>query len=301
MFDVARISSKHKSLEPIADEAAAIIRREVEHRDSIGLPSVVHGDADSNDVRNEAFPYRRGVLKKFAASTLFLEIKPSKSLQSTLELVAMLAAGSAMLFAVMVAVLSSRTWATFSLPWMVAAVVAYMFKDRLKEWMRRLGAKKLDPVLPDRRFILRDNDGESLGAINERHKFIDDKQLEESIRRSRVYDTMSAIEREHVPETIQRYSQRLNLKSLDSDRRIVGIYRYNVNRYTRRMDEPADRLWYLDDNETPQSVRTAQVYHVHLVLRVTNRNKKGVPATIRTFRLVMTRKGILRIEPVYGS
>lgn len=282
----------------VADRAARLIRSETDYRASLGLPSRVSPDAD--DRANEAYQYRHGVLKKFIASALFLNLQRSRFAKRATEIIAAVAAGLAMTFAVGVAVLSIRyaQWSIYSTQWIVAAVVAYIFKDRIKEWLRTLGSRQLSRWLADRRGILRDQSlGRRIGTVSETHRYVEPDRLERAVRDIRLSDPLAHLELERGEERIMCYTREIELNGDDAPQQaLTDILRYDFDRYTGRMDDPLAPVSVLAEDGVPREVMTPRVYRVGLVLHIADLSRTSPSSTLAFIRVVLTRRGIRRLE-----
>jgi hypothetical protein len=281
----------------LAAHARTLIRMELDHRSELNLPSHVSPDAD--EASNEAYQYRRGVLKKFTASALFLNIQTSRARSRAGDFIAAVAAGLAMGFALTVAVVSTRyaSWSTYSMQWIVAAVVAYMFKDRIKDWVRRLGSRQLSRWLSDYRGILREEGVRGrVGTVCETHHYVHMDQLERGIRNIRMAEPFSRLEQEYAPEWVMCYTRDIRLRGRRVEVPVTDILRYDFGRYTKQMDDPKHPVPVIMPDDRISTVLTPRIYRVNLVLRITDL-AQGDDSTVHAFvRVILTSKGIRRVE-----
>jgi hypothetical protein len=280
------------------------VGEETAYRGRQGYPSHVAPARD--DAANEAYSYRHGVLKKVAASSLFMVVRPSKAAKRAMEIVAAVSAGLAMLFAVAVAVASARkmNWGLYSTQWIVVAVVAYMFKDRIKEWCRKLGYNQLTRFLSDRRTVLRDPDGgQSIGAINETAHYVSEDKVPNDVLALRSSSPFSLLELEHAEEYVLRYARDISLTRVgrgNGTGLVNDILRYDFGRFLRRMDDPREPVAVLARNGGVDHVPAPRVYHVYLVLCLRDLSGRSGPPLRQAFCVVLTREGIRRLEAGCG-
>ena len=135
----------------VYDDAATDARlihidAETVHRESCQQPSIPKEGSD-----NEEYLYRESVLKKIMASILFLRTSVKREGVFLEQMLFGLAAGLAMAFATFIAFYSRTVVAIkdFSLGFFVVLVVAYMFKDRIKDISRSYLSSKLRERLCD--------------------------------------------------------------------------------------------------------------------------------------------------------
>ena len=100
--------------------------------------------------RQQGYVYRKGALKKFMSSVLFLEAaSAAPRVEASPNSSPGIAAGVAMLFSTVAAIWSQSAYGVNSFPFVVAMVIAYVFKDRIKEWLRTYFSAKLTRRLYD--------------------------------------------------------------------------------------------------------------------------------------------------------
>ena len=105
----------------------------------------------------ELLIYRENLLKKWSQSAMYLSVTGSRTPARIGQIIAGSAAAVAMAFAVTATILTNRFFPANSTAWALAAVIAYIFKDRIKEVLRS-GLKTLFPgKIPDRMTILKDS------------------------------------------------------------------------------------------------------------------------------------------------
>lgn len=282
--------------ELLADLAVA----SYQHRRARGYPSFVNEDAE-----NEVLTHRRRVLKRTVASSLYLDLlheRPGRYLQ---DVIGMVAAAAAMLFAVYVTIEAQEAWPDFGGPFIAVAVVSYMIKDRIKEWGKRYLAKPLRRFLPDHVVKVVDSEGREVGECRETFALVGHSELDADIIRLRHIDHPTASAEAGRPETVFHYAKDVVLSSSGLSAQLPGIealsdiIRFNLGRLRRRMDNPYEdyRLVHPERREL-MSVPCARVYHVNIVLKVTS--GRGQSATVETerARVIVDQRGIKRIETV---
>lgn len=282
--------------ESLADLAVA----SYQHRRARGYPSFVNEDAE-----NETLTHRRRVLKRTVASSLYLDLlqeRPGRYLQ---DVIGMVAAAAAMLFAVYVTIRAQEAWPDFGGPFIAVAVVSYMIKDRIKEWGKRYLAKPVRRFMPDHVVKVVDSDGREVGECRETFELVDPSELDADIIRLRHIDHPGASAEAGRPETVVHYAKDVVLSSRGLAAQLPGIealsdiIRFNLGRLRRRMDNPYEeyRLVHPERREL-MSVPCARVYHVNIVLKVTSGRGKGASVETERARVIVDQRGIKRIETV---
>src|SRR5262249_37449670 len=147
----------------------AMLLAERKHRQGAGYASVLRPNGS-----HDHYVYRRGLLKKFVSSVLFLEISKEKEGQRVGDAIAATAAGGAMLVATALSIMSQRYYGVNSLPFVLAIVASYMLKDRIKDWLKLYFSSKMTHWLADYDVRIRDPEtGVVLGNCREAFAFID--------------------------------------------------------------------------------------------------------------------------------
>ncbi len=271
------------------------------YRRSRGFPSYVVPEDE-----NESLPYRRHILKRIVSSVLYLDIRQAESGVVMTNVVGMVAAGLAMLFAVLVTLWAQLRFDMFSTTFVFAAVVSYMLKDRIKEWGKQRLGRLFARWIPDKRLEVRDQTtGEVLGECRETVTIFDATRVDPSVRQLRHVDHQGKAATDGRPETVIRYHKQVSLSSEALQKRLHGvdglndIIRFNLSHLRDRMDEPYE-LHTIVDPETRQLVtmRCARVYHVNLVLRFTRSRGDSVEVETERVRVILDQRGIKRVEPV---
>jgi hypothetical protein len=260
-----------------------------------GYPSFVLPDDD-----NESLPHRRHVLKRIMSSVLYLDIRRAESGVVVTNVTGMVAAGLAMLFAVVVAVFMQPLMASFSVTFIALAVLSYILKDRIKEWGKQRLGSFFSRWLPDKRLEVRDQTtGEVLGECRESVSIQDATKVEALVRELRHIDHQGRA------ATVIRYHKQVTLSSDALQQRIAGvdglndIIRFNLSHLRDRMDEPYEMHTIVDpDTLELHHVKCARVYHVNLVMRFTKGHGKEAKVETERVRVVLDQRGIKRIEAV---
>jgi len=216
----------------------------------------------------------------------------------------MVAAGVSMLFATGVAFYFQPRVGNFTLPLLIALVVGYMFKDRMKEFGRLLFSRYLENHLYDHRIIIRaPKSNDRLGVLKEKMQFVTEGQVPNGVLKRRARDPLSELESEGVQEVIILHSKEIVLYG-DAFRRVFAgipdltglndITRYDIRAYLRKMDDPTEQRPHLADGEIVHQ-ETHRVYRVDLI----SKYKSVAPKKDKLYsriRLVLTRDGIKRVE-----
>jgi len=281
------------------DNLSKTIESERNHRRAHGYGSILQpGEA------NEVYAFRASVLKKHVGSILHLSIDTQREGKGMEQILMAFAAGVSMIFATIVAFFFQKAYGNFTFPVFVALVVGYMFKDRIKEAGRALLSNKLHTFLYDRRIDIKTLDRKyKLAVLREKVTFISEHDLPQQILTARQKDPFADIDNEGLGETIICHTKDIVLdanlfpkafKGLPKVNGLNDIIRYNIQPYLQKMADPVEDQLHLENGEL-MTVHTHKVYHVNIVSRYKSISPK-VEFLYKRMRLVLTRKGIKRIE-----
>ncbi len=298
-FDILEKSRKHGDDNTCGYRGAllGLIREEERYRTEKSYPSVAI--AGSN---NEEFIYRRGVLKRMMESILFLNTRVRPEGRVTEQVIYTMAAGVAMVFATAVAFLTQQKYGNFTMAFFVALVVSYMFKDRIKELIRMYINKKVQGRYFDQKIhIYGGSGGSRLGFSRESFQFISEAALQPEIHSLRNRDPLTRINNEQLGEKVILYRKTLKIFSRNFEQvyhsvpvdGLTDIWRVNMARFVRKMDNPKKPLFILD-GDGYRKAKASKVYHINLVIKyVTSHGEQ-----YKRFRIVLNRSGIKRIEKI---
>ncbi|MEN8192479.1 MAG: hypothetical protein ABFS12_06650 [Bacteroidota bacterium] len=273
-----------------------LIKDEVNYRKKNNYTSISNEKSD-----NEEFMFRFSVLKKYFESVLFLDANREKEGWLLEQVLFGIAAGLAMLFATAIAFFSQSIYGSLTMQLFVVLVISYIFKDRIKELMRFSLTKRVFKFLYDDKTILFVDKRYKVGIIRGSFNFMKWKNLSKlilSIRkkyRSKIFDNKFSEEKIILfKKKISLYPKFYNrmFKELQIDY-ITDIFRFDVSTLTRKMDNPRKPIFTL----TPDGYKKTlgrRVYHVNLIIKYVEQKN----TILHRFRLILTRNGIKRIEPV---
>lgn len=256
---------------------------------------------EGNDRGNEALIYRRGVLKKYIGSVLFLDTHKEVEGRFLEQLFIGVAAGLSMVFATLVAFFAQIKFGNFTLPLFTFLVLGYIFKDRIKELSRGYFIKKLSKTRFDHKTNIYSDERCKIGVCKEAVSFIRESELPGQIKRIRKKDHMTEIENRWRDERIIFYRKQVNLfsgrlKSVYKEFNIEGvndILRFNVNRFLAKMDNPSRKIYTLKGDEV-HILSGDRVYHFNLIIKITMEMK----TIYKRVRIILNRNGIKRIEEI---
>lgn len=296
---IDRDRSAQHALQEVRLRLAERVTSEQEHRRKAGYATV-----HSNEGRSEQFIYRAGVLVKYVYSIFALETRRDEEGEQVKEFGAAIAAAVAMFFAAVASAAIQTRYGINSTPFVLAIVLSYVVKDRIKEWLKRFFSSRMARWLAD--YTTRINDPETqlmVGKCREAMSFVSASSIPPAVFKARHKDSSRRIEIESKPEVILKYDKQVILhparvnKLFNHSVQMVDITRYNVSELLLRADQPSRKLRvYSSDDDVVLKEDFYKTYHMNVVFELSSNDQ---PSTvIGRIRVVFDRSGILRVEEV---
>ncbi len=291
-------------------EAAAVA--EARYRDAHGLDGIGHVGMPSRQA--EHLEFRRHVLKRFTSSVLWLEPEVKAASTWVLHFFYAIAASVAMAFAVAAALWGPAGMSvgptgflgTDFFKWAVVAILAYAAKDRIKALLQTIFTNVVARHFPDRSWRIRDaSKKHELASMEEQSGFIPFEELPPEVLEVRRATRVSALEEEARPETVLYHK-----KTVVVDRSLVRkveprydaiteVYRFDLRRWLAHTDDPKRQFAFADPREGVVARASApRVYNLGIVYRLKRAGDPSDTGRWHRVRVVVTRKGIRRIEAI---
>lgn len=253
---------------------------------------------DTNDISNNYLVVmRRGILKKFIESDLFLVTKKSKDGALAEQFYYGIAAGVSMIFATVVSFSAQLHYGNFTTPLFFALVISYIFKDRIKDLMRFYFSTQLGKKYFDTKRQL-DIQREPIGWTKEAFDFVLEDKVPPEVMNMRTRTPLVEAENQIYNEQILLYRKLVNLESSKiADYRgysfigINDITRFNIAHYIQKMDNPTVPIYLPDAANGYIQFASEKVYALHLIVRCEGHEN----LYYRKFRLLFNREGIKEI------
>ena len=280
-------------------ELMDVVVADESYRRAKKLPSVLAAEGD-----NEEYSHRVGFLKKFCMNILFLKVQRSSKRKAWEEVLFAIAAGGAMAFALGVGLFAQSRYPQASFNFFMLAVVGYMFKDRLKEALRRLIASYMGKFLYERTTVIVDPvTHDDVGVCREKVDYADAVQVPPEVAKLRAKDDLVTVAQGELSEMVIRYRKRIALDSEMLPRiadglvsGVTDIIRLNVDRLLHDMDDPEYALDYVDlEDFSVGKLQMAKSYRVDVAFRFAVDDGRHQRTTVRIVRLVLDRNGIKRM------
>lgn len=274
-----RLSIAHR------DRILNVIREELQYRTQ-NYPKSTPGDEE----KNEALINRYEWLKAYFYTVLHLQAKRKKADKTSTNILYAVSAGISMIFATVIAFWAQQKYGNFTLPFFVALVIGYMFKDRIKEGFRDMLRKKFSSLIYDfETQIYESSKKYAMGKTYERGKFITTKDLPTDIKDG--YDPNDRI----IQFTKKVHIDHKKITTLlDPEiNGITDIMRYNISSVISGLEEPLSLVYSVTGSGLEKEY-VERTYNMNLVLRVSAKEKTGMIRGV----LTVTAKGIKRFKEI---
>lgn len=295
--DIDRRPGPREALAEVRGRLRAALLTERAYRSGAG-----HAGADDGD--EEYFVYRRGMLKKFVNSVLWLEISKQKEGRGLSNLGAAIAAGTAMAFALVAAIVGSRWYVMNTWGFVVAGTLTYILKDRIKDWLKGFFSSRTGRWLADYAVDIRDPiTGNQIGRCRESFHYLGESKVPRDVLAFRHADARSPIEPQAKPEVVIKYEKSVRLGNAAlierlhlEDYELNDIMRFSLAQFLVRADDPTSTVPVYDPERDAVTTRAFhKVYHLNVVMVFT---AVDAPPVMKRVRVVFDKHGIRRLEEV---
>lgn len=274
------------------------------------LPLIVPSNEDEmavSSLMEEYFLYQRNILNKFILDALHLNVSRTSLKIRYGQIFSGIAAGVAMLLYLLFFIWQGTIFVIDSAPFIIATVVLYIIKDRIKEWMKLFYHSAASNYFPDYRTKIRTPSGKhTIGILKESCFFIEPDRLPADVATSRNTEFHVVLEAFKRPETVMYYKKEADIKGSiyrgKKTRRyqLNNIFRFNIHRFLEKAGNPYHNYIVLDkDTDHLVEKLLPKVYHVNIIMKNSFLDQLGAPKVeVQKFRLVLDKEGIKRIEQV---
>ncbi|MBR6490392.1 MAG: hypothetical protein IKT03_07660, partial [Muribaculaceae bacterium] len=228
-------------------------------------------EQDSAD-HNRQFVYHASQLKKYIESNLYLPTHKRRNTAFLEQVAFSVAAGISMVFATVVSFAFQQTYGNFTLPFFIALVISYMFKDRIKDLIRNyfahgLGSKFYDYLITIRVGLRK------IGKVKEGFDFVSPQDVSRHVNEQRARKNPLVVNR-GVDEQVIQYRKYVHLKRKAVDQLsaypingINNIVRFNLAGFMRKMDNPTVDLFVNKGDASKEFTKGDKAYYLNFVVQ----------------------------------
>jgi hypothetical protein len=282
----------------LASKLAAAAVSEARYRRDRGYPSVGTETATARDA--EHIEFRRHVLKRFTSSVLWLKYSVRDGSTWVQHGLYAVAAAVAMSFAVFATLHAAEMQGYFTAS-VLLLVVSYAIKDRLKAILQQKLTRWADRRFPDRHWTIVDAERSTeVGVVEERAGFREFSNLPPEVLAARRVTREHALEEHARPETVLWHQKDVEVEQRREGQlpspMMTEIFRLNLGSWLVHTDDPKRTITFADpERGVVCSAVARRVYNLNVVYRL---QRDGAPARWKRVRVVVSRRGIERIDPI---
>ncbi len=272
---------------------------EAKHRVDAGYDTTPSRNATEREL--EHIEWRRHMLKRFTSSVLWLSLEVRDGAVFVAQSLYAVAAALAMACALL-ATFGITNASQHVFEYSLLLVMSYAVKDRLKAMLQVRFSRWVSYRFPDRLWTIRDHErGVDIGRVKERAGFRAGSRLPDTVVALRSLTREHPMEADARPESVLWHEKAVTVSPAAGNGRIrspmlTEIFRLNLRPWLTHADEPKRKIVFADaDDGGIYSATARRVYNINVVYRV---RKKGEETTWHRIRVVVSRKGIDRIDPI---
>ena len=284
--------------ESVIKKIFKIMDNEIKHRKNMGY---LYLSKKTDEEMLEHRIYRDSILKKWAQSVLYLTKENTGHGKRWEHIFAGIAAATAMSVAAAATILDQIYFPGRQIPWIIIVITAYIFKDRIKEVLRKLLVNTFKSKVTDELVHLIDqSNSKKIGKLKSGVRFLKTSSIPRNIYTMR-YSQKNPF-RQFLPEEAvinfsrEVFIQNQMLKNYHKRvENITDIIRIKFDDLFTHMDEPEKKTASFAWNP-PREITGKRVYHVYVITEINE--EKTNKQTSGNYRLILSRNGIERIERI---
>lgn len=301
----------------------AVVRRllepEAEYRRSRGMPVLDRSERGRRGL--EKYTYRLGMLKKFVSEVLYLGVENINREKIYRNGIAAFGAALAATFAALAEqqrlklMVEGGSGARVVIL-LALAVVAYVFKDRIKDLSKEYFFERLKTRLADFQLNLSyryvDTSGRQfqipLGYAEEFMRYLHTQNVPDEVDYLR--SVFKRAEVDPVPnETVLHYSRKFALDAADAPgapgdlQYVKNVLRFDFSEFLARLDDRTKKVEFFDPERGPTRAGAPKVYHLNLVFRYESEvlaedGSLRRSVELERLRVILDKHGLVRLETV---
>jgi hypothetical protein len=265
----------------------------------------IHEQYQSGSSNPETVQYRKAVLKKWTQSALYLVPEISRWPLRVSQILAGTAAGIAMTFATLASIFAENAFIKNSLQWALIVIIAYVFKDRIKEWLRTFFNAVLPKMMADEISSFNSpKNGTRICSSRIKLTYLDISEIPKrvkDIRRDKNNPFADMLPKENILCYVRNLTMHPPGKkestpgSFPRENNFTLVTRIRLDDFLKEMDDPNDIVFRMDPNaDELDQLNSERVYHLHLVIYECSA-KEDIDLYSH-YCVVLNKSGIVRIE-----
>jgi hypothetical protein len=285
--EILSLCESTEELESVNSFLKKIVYHEIRRRKKMGYASNV-------DIENLSF--RRETLRKWSKSVLRLDPVISKTPKRVNEIVAGVAASLAMSFALVATLFAQAKFSGQTIRWGLLVVIIYVFKDRIKDGIKRIFTKIQPKLIADEIFTYKSpRTGVKVCSSKNNLLYFKESKVPKAVRAVRRKNSSNLFYKMLREESVVQFSHYLKIyplnKNHDVDKKpwMTSFALVDHVRMDDWFKEMIDRYVDVDNINEPNN----SVYHIHLVIEDKISKKKS---NFYHYLVVIDFSGILYVK-----
>ncbi len=276
----------------LREQIVQLVQLERQHKVQSGYSHL----SEQDESNNEGLVHRHGLLKKNIESALYLRVDPAPDSRAIQEVSFGIAAGVAMIISTLIALPFQKYLGNYPILIFIILVIAYMCKDRIKDYVRSRFAHQLKAKYFDSKTTIRLL-SDKIGWIKEGMDFISDHKTPDRVlhlrNRSALEGNNDILGKRTLLYRKQVHIDNNKLQTLSPYcfKGIHDILRLHIHHFTLKMDDPAVAIHSIGSDGNIHSIKTKRIYFLHVVMQFVHHDQE----TYRAFQIVTTRDGIEQV------
>ncbi len=289
----------------IAPDIRELIVRRQNRRLKMNYSLVIGHEIKKSTRDPTKFHFWKTFLKRYIKQVLELEIKKREDKAKYMQVIGAFGAMVAMAVFLIFSVALLDTTVQNSFPFIIAALVAYAFKDRIKAAINLSGERMLSKWVSDRRFeIIDTKEHEKIGVFKESMRFVKTKDVPADVMEIRNKDRPSVLERDVEIEKVILYKKVITLdagkilKMHERHKNLSDVLQINIQNFLTHAWDPEEHVIYFNATKNSiEHVPVPLVYHVNMVLKQAFLTKEGQEKIkYKRIRVIFNKNGIDKVE-----
>lgn len=275
---------KNKKLSDIVRKA---ISEEISYRNKKGYITGVTPKKASPKMY-ERYARQARLVKQFASKILLLKHKEKSGGRLLLNTAYALGAGIAMLLATILGYYAEKQIGSVFWAFVIAAAFIYMLKDRIKDLLKSLITEFMGSLISDRiEKLYLTYKPVKVATVKESTRFLRNEKIPDEIKTSRFR------EHEQYNESVFLYRKKVHIRDahIKYSNGLADITTVNMSDFLKLAPDGSHPVVYRE-GKTLRVKKACEVQYLYLVIRY----KSGDIESLYTIRLIVTAKGIRRIE-----
>ena len=259
----------------------------------------------SGNIHSDVFALRKADLKKWSQSIMYLHPKYSALPRRIGQVSAGVAAAIAMTFATIASIYAENFYMKNSMQWALIVIIAYVFKDRIKEWLRILLSRFIPRLMAEEMYTFKSpRRGISLAKCRNFVRFYTPDNIKEEIILKRkkdnnpFYDLLPEEQILCFTRDIQicPYPKRKDEEDIQPwVKKLAIVDKINISDFLTEMED-VSAVHYYSSLDQIYSTEIIKNYNIHLI--IDSHDFSTDQSELSHYLVLINKDGIVRIEQV---